>query len=102
MSQLIPSPPCSRAATRTPGAQPGPQQPLAEQGTSFSLSNPVLPYRMVSTLGKRRATMPSNDLELDIKEQTSNRRKADEEPGSGEKSKLAPSLTTQGSRTSVL
>jgi hypothetical protein len=46
--------------------------------------------------------MPSNDLELDIKEQTSNRRKADEEPGSGEKSKLAPSLTTQGSRTSVL
>lgn len=56
---------------------------------------------MVSTLGKRRATVLSNDLELDLKEQTSNRRKPDEDLLNGEKPKPGPILTTSTSKASL-
>jgi hypothetical protein len=56
---------------------------------------------MVSTLGKRRAAVFSNDLEVDFKEQTSNRRKPDEEHLTGEKTKPDPILTTTTSKASL-
>jgi hypothetical protein len=53
---------------------------------------------MTSTLGKRRAAVFSNDLEVDFKEQTSNRRKPEEEHLTGEKTKATPILNTSVSK----
>jgi hypothetical protein len=47
---------------------------------------------MVSTLGKRKAAVSSNDLEIDFKDQLGTRRKPEEEQPIGEKSKPAPIL----------
>jgi hypothetical protein len=54
---------------------------------------------MVSNLGKRAAQVGSAELELDFKDQTSNKRKPDTELVQ-EKSKPAPILAQQCSRTS--
>jgi hypothetical protein len=56
---------------------------------------------MTSTLGKRRAALFSNDLEIDFKEQTSNRRKPDEEHLTGVKTKATPILNTSFSKASL-
>jgi hypothetical protein len=56
---------------------------------------------MTSTLGKRRAALFSNDLEIDFKEQTSNRRKPDEEHLTGVKTKATPILNTSVSKASL-
>ena len=56
---------------------------------------------MVSNLGKRAAQVGSTELEVDFKDQTSNKRKPGEELGTQEKSKPAPILAQQSSRTSV-
>jgi hypothetical protein len=56
---------------------------------------------MTSTLGKRRAALFSNDLEIDFKEQTSNRRKPDEEHLTGVKTKATHILNTSVSKASL-
>ena len=56
---------------------------------------------MTSTLGKRRAAVFSNDLEVDFKEQTSNRRKPDEEHLTGVKTKATPIFNTSVSKASL-
>lgn len=56
------------------------------------LTNPLCSFRMVSTLGKRKAAVSSNDLEIDFKDQLGTRRKPEEEQPIGEKSKPAPIL----------
>lgn len=76
-------------------------QPISGLGGSLFLTNPLIAYRMTSSLGKRRAAVFSNDLEVDFKEQTSNRRKPDEEHLTGEKTKSAPILTTSVSKASL-
>lgn len=94
MSQLNPLLLSPRSRTGPLGAVPASEDPILGHGDPLSLTNYVLPCRMVSTLGKRRPAVSSNDLEVDFKEQTSIRRKPDEEPGSGEKNRLTPTLTT--------
>lgn len=73
-------------------------QPIPGYGGSPFLTNPFIACRMTSTLGKRRAAVFSNDLEVDFKEQTSNRRKPDEEHLTGEKTKATPILNTSVSK----
>lgn len=56
------------------------------------LTNFVPPFRMVSNLGKRTAQVGSAELEVDFKEQTSARRKPDEELCIQDKTKPSPIL----------
>lgn len=101
MSQLEPDLSLSCSHTDPPDLLLTPRHAVSGPGPSFSPANPSGRFRMVSTLGKRRAATSSNDLEADFKEQTSIKRKLEEETLSGEKSKPVPILVGQASRTSV-
>ena len=92
MSQLEPDHSLSYSFACPIGTLPATQHVISGPGLSPLPTNPYVCFRMVSALGKRRAAVSSNDLEADFKEQTSNRRRQEEETHSGEKPKPSPIL----------
>lgn len=92
MSQLDPIFFRPRSLSGPTGAQAPHLKPIHEPGVSIFLTNPLFSFRMVSTLGKRKAAVSSNELQADFKDQLSNRRKPEEDHPQGEKSKPVPIL----------